>query len=213
MRSFGSAITALVTIGYFALTTFSAPSAQRGGGHGNHGTPPSTSSSSSSDDSSSSSTTTTTTSDTVDTVSAGQGTAGYATILNKCTFETYLYVAEQDPAIAGWNNTIAVGKTYSEAYYPSSVGGRSIKISITEGSGDILQFEYTNEGNGKVSYDLSEFNGNPFGPYGFSLTNTSTTVYCEAPATSCPSIFTTATNGIPYTASTSDGVGAVLCGS
>ena len=106
----------------------------------------------------------------------------------------------------------ANGGTYSEAYAPASDGGHSLKISITKGSGNILQFEYTNEGNGEVSYDLSEVNGNPFGQYGFSLTNTTTDAYCAPPATSCPAIFTVPTNGIPYTAPTSDGIGAILCG-
>ena len=101
---------------------------------------------------------------------------------------------------------------YSEAYAPSSDGGHSLKISITEGSNDILQLEYTNEGNGFISYDLSEVNGNPFGSYGFSLTNTTTDAYCAPPATVCPAIFTDPTNGIPYTAPTSAGVGTILCG-
>ena len=102
--------------------------------------------------------------------------------------------------------------SYSEAYAPESDGGHSLKISVTSGSGNILQFEYTNEGNGDVSYDLSEVNGNPFGSYGFSLTNTTTDSYCAPPATDCPAIFTDPTNGIPYTCSTSEGIGAILCG-
>ncbi|CAD6576007.1 MAG: hypothetical protein ASARMPRED_007557 [Alectoria sarmentosa] len=102
--------------------------------------------------------------------------------------------------------------SYSEAYAPESDGGHSLKISITSGSGNILQLEYTNEGNGDVSYDLSEVNGNPFGSYGFSLTNTTTTSYCAPPATDCPAIFTDPTNGIPYTCSTSEGIGTILCG-
>ena len=102
--------------------------------------------------------------------------------------------------------------TYSEAFAPSGDGGHSLKISIDKGSASILQFEYTNEGNGQLSYDLSEVDGNPFGPYGFSLTNTTTDAYCAPPATVCPAIFTAPTNGIPYTAPTSDGVGVILCG-
>ncbi len=102
--------------------------------------------------------------------------------------------------------------TYSEPYAPESDGGHSLKISTASGSGNILQLEYTNEGNGKVSYDLSEVNGNPFGTYGFSLTNTTTDAYCAPPCTDCPAIFTAPTDGIPYTALTSDGIGAILCG-
>lgn len=212
MRSFGSSITAFVIIGFFGITTWSAPFPW------NHPTRPSksTSSTSSSSDSSSDSTTSSTPSTGsggTDVVRAGSGTPGYATIVNKCSQSTWVYVCKQHPA--GCGDSIEMAATtgsYSEAYAPASDGGHSLKISLTEGSGDILQLEYTNGGNGKVSYDLSEVNGNPFGTWGFSLTNTTTDVFCGPPATDCPAIFTDPTNGIPYTATTSDGVGTILCG-
>ncbi|KAL9067456.1 MAG: hypothetical protein Q9161_006888 [Pseudevernia consocians] len=210
MRSFRSATTAFITIGFFALTTFSAP--------WNHPsrpptTPPSNSGSTTSGSTTSGSTTSDSTTSGSDSSEAGSGTPGQATIVNKCTFPTYLYVCKQHPATCGANVTLAANTgTYSEPYAPASDGGHSMKISVTEGSGDILQFEYTNEGDGKVSYDLSEVNGNPFGTWGFTLTNTTTDSHCAPPATSCPAIFTDPTDGIPYTALTSDGVGAILCG-
>ena len=220
MRSFGSAITALVTTGFFALTAFSAPAPRGGpgggGGH-SHGST-STSTTSSSDASTSDTTTTTTTTTTSSDVSGGQGTAGTATIVNKCDFDAYLYVCQQTPATCDSNTTLAAGQTFTETYHSASGGGRSMKIStswslITGTTEDLLQFEYTPMADGEIWYDLSEVNGNPFGSWGFSLTNTSTTVFCPAPATDCPSVFTDSDNGDPYKATTADGVGAVLCGS
>lgn len=213
MRFFGPAVTALVTIGFFAHTTFSAPQRHQRPppGTGPTGTTSSFSGSSSSSGSTTSSVSTSSSSGS-DTVKPGTGSAGQATVVNNCTFPAYVYVCKQHPATCGATSTIDAGKTYSEAYAPSADGGHSLKISVTSGSGDILQFEYTNGGNGEVSYDLSEVNGNPFGTWGFSLTNTTTDVFCAPPATDCPAIFTQPTNGIPYTAPTSDGVGAILCG-
>lgn len=222
MRSFGSATTAFVIISFFALTTLAFPHPW------NHpkpqNPPPAPSPVAPAAPAAPATTTTTSVSggstegstssgSGSESVSGGSGTAGSALIVNKCDFPAYVYVCKQHPATCGSTTTMAANTgTYSEAYAPASDGGHSLKLSTTEGSGDILQFEYTNEGNGKVSYDLSEVNGNPFGQWGFSLTNTTTDVFCEPPATSCPDIFTDPTNGIPYTALTSDGVGAILCG-
>ncbi|KAF6238231.1 hypothetical protein HO173_003511 [Letharia columbiana] len=222
MRSFGSATTAFVIIGFFALTTFSAPSPW----NPNNWSPKPKPAPSPSPVAPATPATTTTTSSSGGTggtsgssgsgsgsSGAGSGTPGYATIVNKCNFATYVYVCKQHPATCGSTVPIKANTgTYSEAYAASSDGGHSLKISVTSGSGNILQFEYTNGGNGDISYDLSEVNGNPFGTWGFSLTNTTTDSFCGPPATDCPAIFTDPTNGIPYTATTSDGVGAILCG-
>ena len=209
MRSFGSPITAFVIIGFFGITAWSAPF-QR---HHATGPLPSTSSPTSSSSESTTSSTASTGSGGTETVSAGSGTAGYATIVNKCSFTAWIDICIQNPATCSGSTSIAAnGGVYSEPYASASEGGPSWKLSVNESLSDILQFEYTNEGNGKVSYDLSEVNGNPFGTWGFSLTNTTTDVYCAPPATDCPNIFTDPTNGIPYTASTSDGIGAILCG-
>ncbi|KAM0805161.1 hypothetical protein BDR22DRAFT_487770 [Usnea florida] len=219
MRFSKSPITAIVTIGLLAFTTLSAPAPQwrhfnkqatRPQAPAPVSSPapsvtPATSSSDSSSGSESSSSSSTS--------SGGSGTPGQATVVNKCSFPTYVYVCKQHPATCGSNTTMAANSGgYSEAYAPASDGGHSLKISKEEGSGDILQLEYTNEGDGFISYDLSEVNGNPFGPYGFTLTNTTTDAYCAPPATVCPAIFTDPTNGIPYTAPTSAGVGVILCG-
>lgn len=225
MRPFGFSTTALLIIGFFGINTMSAPFPW------NHptrpgpppGSPPSSPTTPEPATTSAATTSSDTTSDTTtdtssggggtDTVRAGSGTPGYATVVNKCNFPTYVVVCKQHPASCGsTTNMAATTGTYSEAYAPAADGGHSLKISTTSGSGNILQFEYTNEGNGKVSYDLSEVNGNPFGTWGFSLTNTTTDIFCGPPATDCPAIFTDPTNGIPYTAPTSDGVGTILCG-
>ena len=221
MRFCKSPITALVTIGLFAFTTLSAPAPQWRHQYKQATAPqapspvapapsvtPTASSSSSSSGSDSDSKSASSSSS-----SGGSGTPGEATIVNKCSFPTYVYVCKQHPATCGSTTTMAANTGgYSEAYAPSGDGGHSLKISKDEGSADILQLEYTNEGNGFISYDLSEVNGNPFGPYGFTLTNTTTDAHCASPATVCPAIFTDPTNGIPYTAPTSAGVGTILCG-
>ena len=219
MRSFGSNTTSLVILGFFALNAVAIPSPQR---HGSFAytspspvsaAPAPAATTSSADNSDETTTTSTSQNASSDSSSDGSGTTGQASIVNKCTFPTYVYVCKQNPATCGSTQTLEANTgTYSEAYGPASDGGHSLKISVTEGAEDILQFEYTNEGNGDISYDISEVNGNPFGQWGFSLTNTTANAYCAPPATSCPAIFTQPTNGIPYTAATSEGTGAILCG-
>ncbi|KAL9134115.1 MAG: hypothetical protein Q9175_004703 [Cornicularia normoerica] len=227
MRSFGSPITVIVTIGFFAITILSAPAPWNPWNHPSwSGTapwlrpvaaaapPPATTTVASSSNSGNNGVSTGSGSGSGSgSSSGGSGTPGYATIVNKCSFPTYVSVCKQHPASCGGTATMAANTgTYSEAYAPMGDAGHSLKISVTEGAGDILQFEYTNEGNGYVSYDLSEVNGNPFGTWGFSLMNTTADAFCAPPATDCSAIFTNPTNGVPYTAPTSDGIGAILCG-
>ena len=151
-----------------------------------------------------------------------QSATGQANVLNQCTFPVYLYVCGEDeynggdPDCSGIQTLAAQGGTYAETYWGPN-NGRSIKMSTVyaEGSDQILQFEYTNTGYGQVSYDLSEVNGNPFGQYGFTLWSSNPSCFqssCPPPSTSCPSIFTQPTNGIPYDCPISDGLGVTLCG-
>lgn len=218
MHSLGSSVTSLVILGFFALNAVAIPSPRwRDSFAYTAPSPvsaaPAPAATSSSANSNEQTTTSTDQNTDSDSSSTGSGTSGQALIVNKCSFPTYVYVCIQHPASCGSTQTLdANGGTYSEAYGPASDGGHSLKISVTKGAGDILQFEYTNEGNGDISYDLSEVDGNPFGQWGFSLTNTTRNAYCAPPATSCPAIFTQPTNGIPYTAPTSEGTGAILCG-
>ena len=145
-------------------------------------------------------------------------TTGQATVLNSCTFPVYLYACSQTPSNCTVESTLAAsGGTYAETFTDPSTGGRSIKIGTTSGevAKSILQFEYTNDGNGEVSYDLSEVNGNPFGAYGFALTSNNAACFqeeCPAPATDCPNVFTTPTNGAPTNCPVASSIGVTLCG-
>ncbi|KAL2036527.1 hypothetical protein N7G274_010757 [Stereocaulon virgatum] len=143
------------------------------------------------------------------------GNPGRAQVINACSFPVYVVVCSQNPATCSGQSTLAANSgIWSQAYAPGSAGGQSIKISTTPGAGDILQFEYTNQ-DPILWYDISEVNGNPFGPYGFTMTSTDSTCgqgRCAPPATSCPAIFTDPTNGVPYRCGISAGVGVTLCG-
>ena len=148
---------------------------------------------------------------------ADDGT-GQATVLNDCGFPVYLYACSQTPSECTAESTLAAsGGNYAETFSASSTGGRSIKIGTTSGEVNkpILQFEYTNSGSGEVFYDLSEANGNPFGPYGFALTSNNAACFqqeCPAPDTECSFVFTTATNGQVSSCPVASSIGVTLCG-
>lgn len=145
---------------------------------------------------------------------------GQATVRNNCGFPVYLYACSQTPATCTGETTLgANGDTYAETFLDSSTGGRSIKIGTTPGEVNkpILQFEYTNTGSGQVSYDLSEVNGNPFGPYGFALTSDNSACFqqeCPAPGTAdvCPFVFTAPASGRVSDCPVSSSIGVTLCG-
>lgn len=145
---------------------------------------------------------------------------GQATVRNNCGFPVYLYACSQTPATCtSETNLGANGGTYAENFLASSTGGRSIKIGTTSGEVNkpILQFEYTNTGSGQVAYDLSEVNGNPFGPYGFALTSDNSACSqqeCPAPGTAdvCPFVFTAPTSGKISDCPVSSSIGVTLCG-
>lgn len=152
--------------------------------------------------------------------SVADDATGQATVLNNCGFPVYLYACSQDPETCTSESTLgAQGGTYSETFLDPSTGGRSIKIGTTSGEVNkpILQLEYTNTGSGQIAYDLSEVNGNPFGPYGFALTSNNAACFqqeCPAPGTAdvCPFVFTTATNGQVSDCPTASSIGVTLCG-
>ena len=138
--------------------------------------------------------------------------SGSASVLNNCGFEVYIYVCDQSscgPII----NVDPNGGTYS-APYSTDNDGISIKIGTVTGEVDkpILQLEYTPTSD-LVYFDLSEVNGNPFGPYGFSLTDSAgMDQYCAPPGDECTWVFTTPTNGMVYADPISDSIGVTLCG-
>jgi len=145
---------------------------------------------------------------------------GQATVLNNCNFDVFVYACSQNPANCTGESTIAAnGGTFDETYLDASTLGRSIKIGTTAGETDkpILQFEYTNNGNGSVFYDLSEVNGNPFGEFGFALTSDNPACFqaeCPAPSTHdvCPFVFTDPTNGTVSNCPIGSSTGVTLCG-
>lgn len=114
--------------------------------------------------------------------------------------------------------TVPAGGSFSETYIPYTQDGRSIKIGKTGGevSKPILQFEYTvAAGDAQVSFDLSEVNGNPFGPYGFTLTTSAgLSKHCPSPGSHavCPFVFTLPKNGKVFYVAVADGIGTTLCG-
>lgn len=155
-------------------------------------------------------------------IDTAAGTKGQAHVRNDCAFPVYLYVCGQGgdnggtPSCTPIHTLAAHTGTYAETYF-SPNNGRSIKMGKVTGEAakPILQFEYTNTGAGQVSYDLSEVNGNPFGPYGFTLTSSNPSCFqshCAPPATSCPGVFTNPTNGVPHDCPIGDGIGVTLCG-
>ena len=146
-------------------------------------------------------------------------TTGQANVRNYCSFPVYLYVCGQNPPSCTSEYTLAAHTgTYSEVYSIAN-NGRSIKMGTTPGevAKPILQFEYTNTGGGQVAYDLSEVNGNPFGPYGFFLTSNNNACFhkeCPPPGSHdvCPWVFTTPTNGLVSDCPISSDIGITLCG-
>lgn len=154
-----------------------------------------------------------------DAEAAGRGSAR---VHNHCKFPVYLYTCYQPEA--GHPNggctsetTVAAGQSWSAPYTSVTQNGQSIKVGKTSGevSKPIVQLEYTvYAGSGKISYDVSEVNGNPFGSYGFDLTTTSSSCFsgsCPAPSTSCPAIFTDPTNGIPHDCPIAQSIGLTVC--
>ncbi len=95
-------------------------------------------------------------------IDTAAGTLGTANVRNYCDFTVYLYVCGQGadnggvPACSPIHTLAAGTGTYSETYFSPS-NGRSLKMSPENGEVNkpILQLEYTNTGNGQVSYDIS----------------------------------------------------------
>lgn len=146
---------------------------------------------------------------------------GAAHVRNLCSFKVYLYVCGQGldnggvPACGAETTLAAKTGQYHETYF-SVDNGRSIALGRAPGKArkPILQLEYTNTGEGKVSYDLSEIDGNPFGQWGFTLTSSNRQCFrshCTPPATACPGVFTQPTNGTPQECPIQDGIGVTLC--
>lgn len=91
---------------------------------------------------------------------------GTATLVNSCGFN--IYYAAIDGTSEGMT-MLPPGGSYSEGYANPGVG-TSIKVAPTDSLNDgITQFEFTWE-DGKINYDISNINGNPFASAGMVLT-------------------------------------------
>ncbi|CAF9910304.1 hypothetical protein IMSHALPRED_009149 [Imshaugia aleurites] len=154
-------------------------------------------------------------------IDAADGTLGTANVRNYCDFPVYLQVCGQDlfdgvkPCDPIY--TLAAGTgTYSEPYSSIINDGRSIMLSPEDGYHDkpLLQFEYTNKGDGRTNSDISEVDGNPFGSQGFTLDSSNPACsrgWCAPPATFCPDVYTTWDNGVPRDCPLGDDIGISLC--
>jgi len=90
---------------------------------------------------------------------------GTATVVNSCGFD--IYYASVATSAEGMT-LLPPGGSYSEGYTEEGVGV-SIKLAPTDSlSGSITQFEFT-WADGKVNYDISNINGNPFSSEGMVL--------------------------------------------
>ena len=116
---------------------------------------------------------------------------GCAIVNNLCSFPVYYDNVPQQGFGTDEMGVIPAGGSYTVEYDAPQIG-HSIKLSIVPNDlSDILQFEYCQTMDGHVDYDVSQVNGNPFGPYGFSLDSESgcPMVRCESPVDGCTGIY------------------------
>ena len=146
-----------------------------------------------------------------DIADAAAAPLGSSNVVNDCSFPVYLYAC--DESSCGAEVTLAPGQEYSEPYTSTTNDGVSIKIGTTSGEVQkpILQFEYTNS-NGLVYFDVSQVNGNPFSANGYFLSDSAGLHdTCSPPATSCPFVFYTPTDGTVFNTANSNSIGVTLC--
>lgn len=89
---------------------------------------------------------------------------GSATVVNQCGFPVYM--ASVGSSFVG--DMQEIHGSYTEQYSQEGVG-ISIKLSPNDSIvGPVSQFEFT-WANGKISYDISNINGNPFANNGMEI--------------------------------------------
>lgn len=91
--------------------------------------------------------------------------AASAVVVNNCGTQIYLASVKNN------NNAkpqpLAANGRYSE---PLSVANNGVSIKVSQAPGGaVAQFEFTLAGDGKVYYDISNIDGNPFAAHGVSL--------------------------------------------
>lgn len=136
---------------------------------------------------------------------------GNSNVRNYCPYTIYLYVCNEQSC--GGVVSVASGGTWSAPISSTTNDGVSIKIGTIPGEVQkaILQLEYTNS-NGLIYFDASQVNGNPFGQYGYTLTdNVGLEEWCPPPSTNCPFVFNTPTDGTVYNIPNTDSIGFSLC--
>lgn len=89
---------------------------------------------------------------------------GSANVINQCTSDVYLYNV---PSAGGGgvevDKVIGPGDSYSQTYQTlTNNNGWSLKLSPTAALGQVMQFEYTYQGDSTLWYDISYVNGDPF---------------------------------------------------
>ncbi|KAL8743401.1 MAG: hypothetical protein Q9190_004235 [Brigantiaea leucoxantha] len=144
---------------------------------------------------------------------------GHAKVRNQCNFPVYLYVCGQHPAVCTQERKLAANSGAFSEQYSKINNGRSIKIGRRSGEVQkpILQFEYTHTDDGRVAYDVSDVNGNPFQSEGFTVTSSSSTCptkKCGPPVShaNCPYLFTKPKNGQVLYCGVKQDIGVTLCG-
>ena len=138
---------------------------------------------------------------------------GDSNVVNKCSFNVYLYVCNQQGC--GGETTVTPGAEWSQQLSSSVNDGVSIKIGTTSGEQQkpILQLEYTNDGS-NVWFDASEINGNPFGNYGYWMGDSQGLYeYCAPPCTSCSFVYYSGEDGTVFVAPNTGSIGLTLCSS
>lgn len=117
---------------------------------------------------------------------------GSATVVNNCGFPIY-YAAVGQSQAAGMQQ---MQGSYSQQFSQPG-NGYSIKLA-TSPSGDVTQFEFTLGSDGKINYDLSNINGNPFAAGGMlvepSMSGDSSNpscvpISCPAGASTCTAAY------------------------
>lgn len=140
---------------------------------------------------------------------------GCAVIVNLCHFDVFYDNVPQQGVGHDDMGIIPAGGSYQVTYDSPQVG-HSIKLGIPQnGMSDILQFEYSQTMDGHVDYDVSKVDGNPFGPWGFSLDSAGgcPTVRCESPVDGCTGIYEDPTSPVNpnYYCPLSADTGLTLC--
>lgn len=117
---------------------------------------------------------------------AASALAGKAHVVNNCNFDVWFSATQNTAA----DNYQKLGREYSHEYTSST----SIKFGKSKNPATVAQFEFHNGNDGKIWYDTSNIDGNPFQAEGTRLSpsveadatfNTCVTVDCPPGAAVC----------------------------